>query len=92
MTPEVLGIVLILTMLFAIFIGFPISFTLIFLRCFLWLFRLWRSCFLLNDLPVFWEYARADPCSNPTIYLYGNSHGESQLDGKIIYISPDGSC
>ena len=31
MTPEILGIILILTMLFAIFIGFPISFTLIFL-------------------------------------------------------------
>ena len=33
-SPEVLGIVLILTMLFAIFIGFPISFTLIFLGVF----------------------------------------------------------
>jgi len=31
MTTEILGIILILTMLFAIFIGFPISFTLIFL-------------------------------------------------------------
>ena len=31
MSPEMLGVVLILTMLFAIFIGFPISFTLIFL-------------------------------------------------------------
>ena len=31
MTPEILGVILILTMLFAIFIGFPISFTLIFL-------------------------------------------------------------
>ena len=57
MSPEVLGIVLILTMLFAIFIGFPISFTLIFLRGLLWLYRFWRSCFLFNDLPVFWEYA-----------------------------------
>jgi tripartite ATP-independent transporter DctM subunit len=34
MSPEVLGIVLILTMLFAIFVGFPISFTLIFLGVF----------------------------------------------------------
>ena len=34
MSPEVLGILLILTMLFAIFIGFPISFTLIFLGVF----------------------------------------------------------
>ena len=34
MTPEVLGILLILTMLFAIFIGFPISFILIFLGVF----------------------------------------------------------
>ena len=31
MTPEVLGMILIAAMLFAIFIGFPISFTLIFL-------------------------------------------------------------
>ena len=31
MTPEILGVILILTMLFAIFVGFPISFTLIFL-------------------------------------------------------------
>ena len=34
MTPEVLGMLLIATMLFAIFIGFPISFTLIFLGVF----------------------------------------------------------
>ena len=34
MSPETLGVVLILTMLFAIFIGFPISFTLIFLGVF----------------------------------------------------------
>ena len=34
MSPEMLGVVLILTMLFAIFIGFPISFTLIFLGVF----------------------------------------------------------
>jgi len=34
MSPEVLGILLIFTMLFAIFIGFPISFTLIFLGVF----------------------------------------------------------
>ena len=31
MSPEVLGILLIVCMLFAIFVGFPISFTLIFL-------------------------------------------------------------
>ncbi|MDX1434874.1 MAG: C4-dicarboxylate ABC transporter, partial [Gammaproteobacteria bacterium] len=31
MSPEMLGFVLIVCMLFAIFIGFPISFTLIFL-------------------------------------------------------------
>jgi|TARA_B100000929_G_scaffold96806_1_gene75923 tripartite ATP-independent transporter DctM subunit len=34
MTPEILGMLLIATMLFAIFIGFPISFTLIFLGVF----------------------------------------------------------
>jgi len=34
MSPEVLGIILIFTMLFAIFVGFPISFTLIFLGVF----------------------------------------------------------
>ena len=34
MSPEMLGVVLILTMLFAIFVGFPISFTLIFLGVF----------------------------------------------------------
>ena len=34
MSPEMLGVVIILTMLFAIFIGFPISFTLIFLGVF----------------------------------------------------------
>ena len=34
MTPEVLGMLLIATMLFAIFVGFPISFTLIFLGVF----------------------------------------------------------
>ena len=92
MSPEVLGIVLILTMLFAIFIGFPISFTLIFLGRIFWLSGFWRSCFLFNDLPVFWEYARANPCSDSSLYLYGNSHGEGKSHGAIIYLRSDGTC
>ena len=36
MDPAILGFILIGVMLFSIFVGFPISFTLIFLRFFLW--------------------------------------------------------
>ena len=40
-SPETLGFILIAVMLFAIFIGFPISFTLIFLRLCIWILRIW---------------------------------------------------
>ena len=41
MDPAILGFILIGVMLFSIFVGFPISFTLIFLRIFLWISRIW---------------------------------------------------
>jgi TRAP-type mannitol/chloroaromatic compound transport system permease large subunit len=40
-SPETLGFILIAVMLFAIFIGFPISFTLIFLGFVFRIFRIW---------------------------------------------------
>ena len=48
MTPEVLGMILIAAMLFAIFIGFPISFTLIF--CLIAIPIIWQPQYYL------WKY------------------------------------
>ena len=41
MDPAILGFILIGVMLFSIFVGFPISFTLIFLGFSLWISRIW---------------------------------------------------
>ncbi len=50
LSPEVIGIIMIAAMLFAIFVGFPISFTLIFLGVFFgaWGFGLKLTIFLMN--------------------------------------------
>ena len=55
-SPEILGIVLIAVMLFSIFVGFPISFTLIFLGFVFWLFRFWSSCVLSHDPAILYGY------------------------------------
>ena len=51
--PAILGFILVGVMLFAIFVGFPISFTLIFLGFFFWLLGIWKISFLSNDTPIF---------------------------------------
>jgi len=51
--PAILGFILVGVMLFAIFIGFPISFTLIFLGFCIWLSWVWKISFLFNDPSIF---------------------------------------
>ena len=51
--PAILGFILVGVMLFAIFVGFPISFTLIFLG-FVFGFRFWKISFLSNDSSIFY--------------------------------------
>ena len=55
-SPATLGFILVAVMLFAIFIGFPISFTLIFLGFIFWLLRFWSLSFLFNDLTIFYGH------------------------------------
>ena len=52
MDPAILGFILIGVMLFSIFVGFPISFTLIFLGFSLWISRIWQISILFNDLTI----------------------------------------
>src|SRR5210317_903185 len=76
--PAVLGFILIGVMLFSIFVGFPISFTLIFLG------------FVFDDLTVLNGHDRTNTRRSPTLCLYGNNDGTVWSDGEIIFsISTD---
>ena len=46
MDPAILGFILVGVMLFAIFVGFPISFHINIFRFCFWLFRIWKISFL----------------------------------------------
>ena len=83
--PAVLGFILIGVMLFSIFVGFPISFTLIFLGFVFGYLRFWKTSILFNDLAVFDGHDRANVSRRPTLCLYGNYDGASWIDGKIIF-------
>ena len=52
-SPATLGFILVAVMLFAIFVGFPISFTLIFLGFIFGYLGFWTFSFLFNDLTIF---------------------------------------
>ena len=82
--PAILGFILVGVMLFAIFVGFPISFTLIFRICF-WLFRFWKISFLFNDPPILHGNDRTNSRRRSTLCIYGNNDGTSWLNGKIIF-------
>ena len=82
--PAVLGIILVGVMLFAIFVGFPISFTLIFLGFRIWISRIWQTSFLFNDLTIFDGHDRTNPRRRSALCLHGNYDGASRFDGKVV--------
>jgi len=84
MTNEILGMIMIGVMLFAIFIGFPISFTLIFLGAVFGFLRLWKSGFLSNDIPIFIGNAGTNTSRRSTLHFHGDSHGKSGVNGKVV--------
>ena len=89
--PAILGFILVGVMLFAIFVGFPISFTLIFLG-FVFGYRIWKISFLFNDATIFHGNDRANPSSSSTICIYGDNDGTSWFNGKIIFCFSINAC
>ena len=85
MTNEILGLILIGCMLFAIFVGFPISFTLIFLGLVFGYIGFGEAGVLPDDLSVFRGHAGTDPGCSSALYLHGHSHGKSGPDGKRFF-------
>ena len=79
--PAILGFILVGVMLFAIFVGFPISFTLIFLGFVFGYLGFGKLVFYLMTLQ-----ANTGCCS--TLCIYGNYDGTSRIDGKIIFCVP----
>ena len=77
-SPELIGAIMIGCMLFAIFIGFPISFTLIFLGI---VFGYWGFG---KDTSIQYDYDRKHSRRGPTLYIYGNFDGASWINGKIV--------
>ena len=86
--PAVLGFILVGVMLFAIFIGFPISFTLIFLGFVFGYLGILKISFLFNDTPVFHGHDRTNFGSCAPLCIYGHNDGASRINGKIIFCIP----
>ena len=87
--PAILGFILVGVMLFAIFVGFPISFTLIFLGFVFWVSRIWKISLLFNDPPVLDGHDRTNPRCRPALCLYGYYDGAGRTDGKIVFVISD---
>ena len=83
--PAYLGFILVGVMLFAIFVGFPISFTLIFLGFVFGYLGFGKLVFYLMTLQfsmVMTEQTRR----RPALCLYGYYDGAGRTDGKIIFV------
>ena len=83
--PAILGFILVGVMLFAIFVGFPISFTLIFLGFVFGYLGFGKLVFYLNDPPIFDGDDRTNTRRRTTLCLYGNYDGTSWTNGKIVF-------
>jgi len=83
--PAILGFILIGVMLFSIFVGFPISFTLIFLGFVFGYLGFWKISILFNDLTVFYGHDRTNLGRRPALCLYGYYDGAMWIDGKIVF-------
>ena len=82
--PATLGFILIAVMLFAIFIGFPISFTLIFLGFVFGYLGFGKLVFYLMTLQFSMVMTEQTLAAVPLFCLYGNNDGERRFNGKII--------
>ena len=87
--PAILGFILVGVMLFAIFVGFPISFTLIFLGFVFGYLGFGKLVFYLMTLQFSMGYDRTNTRRRTTLCLYGNYDGTSWLNGKIIFSIPN---
>jgi len=82
---ELIGAIMIGVMLFAIFIGFPISFTLIFLGLVFGYWGFGKLVFFSNDFAVQYDYDRKHAGCCPTLYFYGDINGICRSYGKTIF-------
>ena len=83
--PAILGFILIGVMLFSIFIGFPISFTLIFLGFVFGYLGFGKLVFYLMTLQFSMVMTEQTLSCSSTLCLYGNNDGTSWFNGKIIF-------
>jgi hypothetical protein len=83
--PALLGFVLIGVMLFSIFVGFPISFTLIFLGFVFGYLGFGKLVFLFNDLTIFYGHDRTNTRRCTTLCFHGYYDGTGRVDGKTFF-------
>ena len=83
--PAILGFVLIGVMLFAIFIGFPISFTLIFLGFVFGYLGFGKLVFYLMTLQFSMVMTEQTPSRRPLVCFYGHNDGASRFNGKTFF-------
>ena len=83
--PALLGFILVGVMLFAIFVGFPISFTLIFLGFVFGYLGFGKLVFYLMTLQFSMGNDRTNSRRRSALCVYGNNDGTSRLNGKIIF-------
>ena len=83
--PAILGFILIGVMLFSIFIGFPISFTLIFLGFVFGYLGFGHLVFYLMTLQFSMVMTEQTLSRCTTLCFYGYYDGTSWVNGKIIF-------
>ena len=86
--PAVLGIILVGVMLFAIFVGFPISFTLIFLGFVFGYLGFGKLVFYLMTLQFSMVMTEQTLARRTALCLHGNYDGASWFNGKVVLIIP----
>ena len=87
--PAILGFILVGVMLFAIFVGFPISFTLIFLGFVFGYLGFGKLVFYLMTLQFSMVMTEQTLAAVPLFVFMGIIDGTSWINGKIIFSIPD---
>ena len=83
--PAILGFILVGVMLFAIFIGFPISFTLIFLGFVFGYLGFGKLVFYLMTLQFSMVMTEQTLAAVPLFVFMGYNDGTSWIDGKTVF-------
>ena len=83
--PAILGFILVGVMLFAIFVGFPISFTLIFLGFVFGYLGFGKLVFYLMTLQFSMVMTEQTLSSCSTFCIYGNYDGTGWINGKVVF-------